>query len=171
MLKTANNSSSLSDDGLGVRVAKAIVQRLTEGESPKQVAQALDVGYMAVYKIAIGKTWKTLTGGVRLIPARKARIRAKQRRWVTRAREAGKNKAFIARKLGVTETTAARLVADSDVLQSYRLRSAVLTAGSELAAAKSLGISLKRAEELLLVEVPPKLPRRLQALIEVEENG
>jgi len=169
--KTAISSNSRSsDDGLGVRVAKAIVQRLGEGESPKAVAKALEVGYMAVYKIAIGKTWKTLTGGVRLIPARKPRIRAKHRNWVTRAREAGKNKAYIARKLGVTETTAARLVADSDMVQSYKLRSAVLTAGSELAAAKALGISLKRAEELLLVEVPPKLPRRLKALIE-EENG
>lgn len=171
MQKTAINSNSRSsDDGLGVRVAKAIVQRLSDGETPLQVSQALQVGYMAVYKIAIGKTWKTLTGGVRLIPKRKPRIRGKHRNWVTRAREAGKSKAFIAKKLGVTETTAARLVADSDMVQSYKLRAAVLTSGSELAAAKVLGVSLKRAEELLLVEVPPKLPRRLQALIE-EENG
>ncbi len=169
MSKTANNSS-FSDDGLGARVAKAIVQRLQKGESPKTVAAEMEVGYMAVYKIAVGKTWKTLTGGVRLIPKRKPRIRAKHREWVTRAREAGKNKAFIAKKLGVTETTAGRLVADSDMVQSYKLRNAILTAGSELAAAKALGISLKRAEELMLVEVPPKLPRRLQALIE-EDNG
>jgi len=168
--KTASNSILNSDDGLGPRVAKAIVQRLTSGESPKKVASEMDVGYMAVYKIATGKTWKTLTGGVRLIPKRKPRIRKKHREWVARAREAGKSKAFIAKKLGVTETTAGKLVADSDMVMAYKLRAAVLTSGSELAAAKALGISLKRAEELLLLEVPPRLPRRLRELVE-EENG
>jgi hypothetical protein len=165
--KTASSNSSRSpDEGIGARVAKAIVKRLQDGESPKAVAASLDVSYMAVYKIGTGKTWKTLTGGLRVIPERKPRIRIKHRRWVTRAREAGKSKAFIARKLNVTETTASRLVADSDMVQSFRLRNAVLTAGSELAAAKSLGISLKRAEELMLIEVPSELPRRLRDLIE-----
>ena len=172
MQKTPNSSNSLSsaEDGIGVRAAKAIVKRLQEGESPKEVAKAMDVGYMAVYKIGVGKTWKTLTGGARIIPKRKPRIREKHRRWVTRAREAGKSKAFIARKLQVTETTAARLVADSDMVQAHKLRSAVLSAGSELAAAKTLGVSLKRAEELMRIEVPSEMPRRLRALIE-EDNG
>ena len=170
MQKTANSSLSSAEDGIGVRAAKAIVKRLQEGQSPVKVAKDMEVSYMAVYKIGIGKTWKTLTGGVRLVPMRKPRIRAKHRAWVTRAREAGKSKAFIARKLKVTETTAARLVADSDMVLSYKLRSAVLTAGSEMGAAKALGLSLKRAEELMLLEVPSELPRRLRDLVE-EENG
>jgi transposase len=170
-MSSSNGLLSKGDDGLGVRMAKAIVKHLQDGETPKEVSKALGVGYMAVYKIAIGKTWKTLTGGNRLIPKRKPKIRAKHRRWVARACDAGKTKAFIAAKLRVTETTVARIAKDNDMIQAWRLREALLTSGSEMAAAKALGINLKRAEQLMTIDVPAELPRRLQPMIAEEEHG
>lgn len=170
-MSSSNGLLSKGDEGLGIRVARAIVKRLQDGESPTHVAKEMEVGYMAVYKIATGKTHKTLTGGIRLIPERKPKIRAKHRRWVARACEAGKSKAFIAAKLKVSETTAGRIVKENDMAQSWRLRKAMMTMGSEMAAAKALGFSLKRAEYLMTVEVPAELPRRLLSLIPEEEHG
>lgn len=143
----------------------AVVERLNNGESVNEVANALGVGYMAVYKIAIGKTWKGLTGGKRLIAARKPRIRKKHRDFVALAKARNKTNASIARKLGVSETTVARLVSDNKLILAHRLREAVMTSGSEDAAARAIGVKPRDAETLLLLAAKP-LPRRLREFLE-----
>lgn len=162
MQKTASNGNSSGDDGIGARVARALVDRLREGEALGDVVKDLGISYMAGYKVASGKTWKTLTNGERLIAKRKPKIRAKHRDWIARAKERGKTNAYIARKLGVTETTVARLVADADLITAYKLRAAVLTSGSESAAAKAVGVSMKQAEKLLAMATASEPPRRLR---------
>ncbi len=109
-------------------MASDIVRRLKEGETVEEVRAALAVGYMAVYKIATGKTWKSLTGGKRLIAERKPRIRKKHREFVALAKSRKKTNASIARKLKVSETTVARIVLDNKLVLAHKLRAAMLTA-------------------------------------------
>lgn len=161
-----SSSSSSGEDGIGARVARVLVDRLRAGESLSDIVKDLGISYMAGYKVAAGKTWKSLTGGERLIAKRKPKIRAKHRAWVARAKERGRTNAYIARKLGVTETTVARLVADADLITAYKLRAAVLTSGSESAAAKALGVSMKQAEKLLAMATASEPPRRLRRFLE-----
>jgi len=139
---------------------------LESGQSPAKVAKVLDIGYMSVYKIATGKTWKSLTGGTRLIGERTTRIGPKHREYVRKAKQKGKTNAFIARKLNVSETTVARLVRDNDLIDAHRLRSAVLSSGDQDSAARAVGIKPNKAEALLLFATTNPLPRRLQEFIE-----
>ncbi len=136
------------------------------GEIPAKIAKELDIGYMAVYKIAIGKTWKSLTGGARLIGKRTKRMGPKHREYVRKAKAKEKTNAFIAQKLQVSETTVARLVKDNELIDAHRLRAAVLTSGDQDAAARSVGIRPRKAEALLLFAVKNPLPKRLQEYIE-----
>lgn len=49
---------------------RAIKRRIVAKESLKQIAADHDVGYMTIYKIAIGATWKTVKPRGRLIGKR-----------------------------------------------------------------------------------------------------
>jgi hypothetical protein len=142
------------------------VKMLENGENPAKVAKILDIGYMSVYKIATGKTWKSLTGGTRLIGKRTTRIGPKHREYVRKAKEKGKANAFIARKLNVSETTVARLVRDNELIDAHRLRAAVLSSGDQDSAARAVGIKPRKAEALLLFAASNPLPKRLQEFAE-----
>lgn len=167
MTKSINSDSYLNvgDMSLGARMAGVVVDRLKKGESVGDVHKALGIGYMSVYKIAIGKTWKSLTGGKRLIPGRKPRIQKKHRDFVALAKARNKTNASIARKLGVSETTVARLISDHKMILAHRLRDAIMTSGSEDAGARAIGIKPSETEELLLLAAK-ELPKRLREFVE-----
>jgi predicted PP-loop superfamily ATPase len=139
---------------------------LESGDNPAKVAKDLAIGYMSVYKIAIGKTWKSITGGQRLIGERTTRMGPKHREFVRKAKALNKTNAFIARKLRVSETTVARLVRDNELIDAHRLRAAVLSSGDQDSAARAVGIKPKKAEAILLFAAKNPLPKRLQEYVE-----
>lgn len=164
--KKSNGSSHLPSreqgHALDRRTAEQAVARLRAGETPAEVSAALHVGYMAVYKIATGKTWKELTEGARLIPEREAKIGPEQRAWAERMLKKGKRKAFIARKLQVTETTVARVLADARLILAHRVCNLQLSSGSHKAAIRRFGITPEEAAELVALAASTPLPKRLQ---------
>jgi DNA invertase Pin-like site-specific DNA recombinase len=168
VIKTTDSSSlpSKGDARLDKTTANSVVKMLESGESPAKVAKDLDIGYMSVYKIATGKTWKGLTGGQRLIGERTTRMGSKHREYVRKAKDKGKTNAYIARKLQVSETTVARLVRDNALIDAHRLRTAVLSSGDQDSAARAVGIKPRRAEALLLFAISNPLPKRLQEYVE-----
>lgn len=139
---------------------------LESGENPAKVAKTLGIGYMSVYKIATGKTWKSITGGARLIGNRTTRMGPKHREYVRKAKEKNKSNAFISRKLGISETTVARLVRDNELLDAHRLRAAVLSSGDQDTAARSIGVRPREAEAILLFAAKNPLPKRLQGYLD-----
>lgn len=139
---------------------------LEDGDNPSKISRQLKIGYMSVYKIATGKTWKSITGGQRLIGERTNRIGPQHREYVRKAKDKGKTNAFISRKLKVSETTVARLVRDNNVIDAHRLRAAVLSSGDQDSAARAVGIKPRKAEALLLFAASNPLPKRLQEYAE-----
>jgi hypothetical protein len=164
-LKNSNNSSCLTKG-----LARKAADKLANGESVASVAKELDLNYMAVYKIATGKTWKEVTGGNRLIAKRKCCITAKHRAFVSAAKAKSKTNAVIARRLDVSETTVARIIRDNLLIEAHKLRSATLTSGDPDTAARALGIKPKRVEKLLLFAAENPLPGRLAREM-AEEDG
>lgn len=168
MIKTTDSSSSPSsgEARLDKKTANMAVKMLENGDNPAKVAKDLAIGYMSVYKIAIGKTWKSITGGQRLIGERTTRMGPKHREFVRKAKALGKTNAFIARKLRVSETTVARLVRDNELIDAHKLRSAVLSFGDQDSAARAVGIKPRKAEAILLFASKNPLPKRLQEYVE-----
>jgi hypothetical protein len=171
--KSNGNSHLLSREPTGKaldqRLATEVVARLRAGDTPARISSQLHVGYMAVYKIAIGKTWKELTSGERLIPEREGKIGPEQREWAERMyRVKKKRKAFIARKLQVTETTVARILADARLVMAHNVCALQLSSGSHKAAIRRFKITPEEAAELMALAASTPLPRRLQGQVDDE---
>lgn len=143
------------------RVA-AIKKRLATGESAYSVAKAMEVGYMAVYKIGIGETWKDVEPKGRLIPEREAGTTPEQRDWAWRKKRKGWSGSKIARKLGLSETTVSRLLREARQLLAARVHQMYLTSGSHEAAQTEFRLSSDEMEELLTLATTTTLPRKLR---------
>lgn len=147
-------------------LASKIKKLLKDGASPAKLAREFSVGYMAVYKIAIGETWKSNGSTVRLIPIREARLGSEQRKWAVRMKKKGKSNRYIAKKLEVSETSVCRLLKDARLLVAHSVQSMLLSSGTNAASMRKYGIDSKEVTALITLAATTPLPPRLRAEME-----
>lgn len=169
MKRRPDSSHSDSHNGesrLDRRTVVSVKKRLLAKESAYSVAKDLGLGYMAVYKIGIGETWKNVSPVGRLIPAREAQITPAQRDWAWKKKRQGWSGTKIARKLGVSETTVGRLLKESRRLLAARVHQMFLTSGSHEAAMLLYRLAAPEVDELITLATSTPLPRKLRKELE-----
>jgi hypothetical protein len=153
-------------DGLTAEKAQRAADMLASGSSIREVCEAIECGYMAMYKLATGATWKSITSGRRYIPLREATITPERREWAWRVKiKKGWTNAKIALKLGVSEMSVSRAINDEDALMQARVRRSFLLSGSHQQAIKKYGIStdtIRRLMEMPERQLPPRLKKHME---------
>lgn len=132
---------------------RRIKKRIVAKESLKAIATEHRVGYMAIYKIAIGATWKTVKPRGRLIGARdyssvRALSLAKcEKIALVKIRKRLSNRK-IALKLGVSESTIRRAIDHGQAVLGIRLHQHMVR-GSLKAAQQHMELTDDEVEDLI----------------------
>lgn len=146
-------SVPVGDPKLSRNDVRSIKRRIVAKESLKAIADDHHVGYMTIYKIAIGATWKTVKprgrligardySGTRTLPATKCEAVA-----LVKIRKRLSN-AKIAAKLRVSESTARRAIDHGNVALGLRLHQH-LVRGTLKAAQARMELTDDEVEDLI----------------------
>ena len=161
----------VGDPKLSRQDVRAIKRRIVAKESLKQIAADHDVGYMTIYKIATGVTWKTVKPRGRLIGSRDyASTRALSAAQCEKVALAKIRKrlscAKIAAKLRVSDSTVRRAVEYGCAILGLRLHTHVVR-GSLKEEQRRLELTDDEVEDLIRTS-----KRKVPAWIrEAVENG
>ncbi len=140
-------------------------RRLDKGESPAKIAREFKIGYMVIYKLAVGKTWQN--GTKRHIPERKHGLTSKQRDKLYLIKvKRGVTNEKLARASGYSESHIAQQMRDAHALFAVRIQRALITSGDLAAVARAHGITSEVAERLVSYAVTNPVPKHLEAEIE-----
>lgn len=154
---------------LDKRRVKSIKKAIVRGEALVDLAEEHDVGYMTIYKIATGVTWKKVKPRGRLIgnrdysDRREVPLKRCEKIATIKIRKKVPN-TKIAEKIGVSESTVQRAVAIGRAALAVRLEAAILD-GTIRKFKKRTGISDDEAKRLGKVSIPEWVRR------EIEDDG
>ena len=154
---------------LDKRRVKSIKKAIVRGEALVDLAEEDDVGYMTIYKIATGVTWKKVKPRGRLIgnrdysERREVPLKRCEKIALIKIRKKVPN-TKIAAKIDVSESTIQRAVITGRAALAVRLEAAILD-GTIRKYKKRMGISNDEAKRLGKVSVPEWVRR------EIEGNG
>jgi hypothetical protein len=144
--------------------ADAIRERLRSGESVRDIAASIGAGYMVVYRIATGKTW-TNGESERLVAQRAPkRFTAEVRdQFFFQKLQTGCSNKDVALMAGCSESMAARMMRDAEIVWSRRIMVSCMRSGSDDMAMERHGFTREQIQALYLVlnEKRP-VPARLE---------
>jgi len=146
---------------------KRIKEDIRSGRVLREIASEVGVGYMAIYKIAVGETWSN--GAGRLIPYRSCAIPPSKRdRLYAIKHKKGASNSKLARALNTSESTVARAMRDAHAILAARVHRMLLTSGSQEAAMERFHLTIGEAEGLVTYAATHKLPKRLESELDDE---
>jgi hypothetical protein len=143
--------------------AASIKLKVADGESIAEAARVAGLTYMAVYKLAIGETWKGIEpsgcviqrrGSIQIITPE-----LRDQMYELKRRERLSN-AKLARMFSIGETTAKRAVAAARALLAARVHQLLLTSGDHRTAIERYGVTVDEADDLVSFATSNKLTKR-----------
>lgn len=156
---------------------KKIKKAIVAGESLTDLAEKYGIGYMAIYKIAIGKTWRSVEPRGRLIGKRDYSARRVmtlnlcQLIALLKIKKGASNKKLtrwlkVKKDVEASESTITRAIRDGKAVLAVRVHRMTLTSGSTRSAKKKFGITEEDVEALVALATSDRIPDQVRKEIE-----
>lgn len=146
--------------GLRAEEVSAIKRRIVDGDSLSTIADRYRIGYMAIYKIAIGETWQGVEPKGRLIvKTDRTRITRKQRDKLYEVKlKTGLSNAALARKAKRPESSVSKAIREAHMLRAAIVHRLLLTSGSHDVAMERYDLTESEANDLVTFSASHRIP-------------